>query len=512
MVVLAPAALNNLPMGVSEAGRATTRAARSAARAGASANRRIGRLVHRFTGASGASQTGLSSLIELTAAGSAGDAFVAVALAGTVFFNTSLHEARSQVVLYLVLTMAPFALLAPFIGPMLDRVRQGRRYILMGTLLARGLLCWAMSGAVSGDPITLFPAAFGVLVLQKAYSITRSSVTPRLLPPSLSLVTANARNGLAATIASTIAAPVAFGIQHYIGAAWVLRIGTLVYLGATVLGSRVPDHVDETVTVAAAPAAATPAAPAAPGEPPTTPETPYLTPPTEDATADLGAPTAPEPPAPAVHKSRRGLRALGPVVGEAVWTNAAVRVFAGFMVFFLAFLLRSSHFHGFSQNMALGALVFAAAAGGLLGTGAGALFRSRVPQSMAFGVLVISIAACAFSALVFNLGTALIVAFVASVGTVLAKLALDSTIQREIPEEVRTSTFAVSETVHQVSWVAGGLAGVLISIIGNGPVGLGIATAVLAAALVLLIVFRRRRRRVQHSATHSHAVPHPQAS
>src|SRR6202012_2629588 len=265
----ASATINTLGMGLSEAARATTPA-------GGSASRRGGGFVHRLSGASGARESGLSSLIELTAAGSAGDAFVAVALAGTVFFNTSLHEARSQVVLYLVLTMAPFALLAPFIGPMLDRVRQGRRYILMGTLLARGLLCWAMSGAVSGDPITLFPAAFGVLVLQKAYSITRSSVTPRLLPPSLSLVTATARNGLAATIASTIAAPVAFGIQHYIGAAWVLRIGTLVYLGATVLASRVPAHVDETVTVAAAPAAATPAAPAAPGEPPTTPETPYL--------------------------------------------------------------------------------------------------------------------------------------------------------------------------------------------------------------------------------------------
>ena len=212
-------------MGLSEAGRATGRAARSAARAGASANRRVGRVVHRLSGASGASQTGLSALIELTAAGSAGDAFVAVALAGTVFFNTSLHEARSQVVLYLVLTMAPFALLAPFIGPMLDRVRQGRRYILMGTLLARGLLCWAMSGAVTGDPVTLFPAAFGVLVLQKAYAITRSSVTPRLLPDGITLVTANARNGLAATLASTVAAPVAFGIQHYTGAAWALARG-----------------------------------------------------------------------------------------------------------------------------------------------------------------------------------------------------------------------------------------------------------------------------------------------
>ena len=272
-------------MGLSEAGRATGRAARSVVRAGAS-------VVHRFSGASGAGQTGLSSLIELTAAGSAGDAFVAVALAGTVFFNTSLHEARSQVVLYLVLTVAPFTLLAPFIGPMLDRVRQGRRYIMMGTLLARGLLCWAMSGAVTGDPVTLFPAAFGVLVLQKAYAITRSSVTPRLLPPSITLVTANARNGLAATVASTIAAPAAFGIQHFIGAAWVLRVGTLVYLGATVLGARVPDHVDETQSAPASPAVS------ATSEPLTVPETPVERP----TVAETRPEPAPAPPPP------RGLR------------------------------------------------------------------------------------------------------------------------------------------------------------------------------------------------------------
>ncbi len=480
-------------MGLSEAGRATGRVARSAARAGASANRRVGRVVHRLSGASGASQTGLSALIELTAAGSAGDAFVAVALAGTVFFNTSLHEARSQVVLYLVLTMAPFALLAPFIGPMLDRVRQGRRYILMGTLLARGLLCWAMSGAVTGDPVTLFPAAFGVLVLQKAYAITRSSVTPRLLPDGITLVTANARNGLAATLASTVAAPVAFGIQHYTGAAWALRVGTLVYLGATVLGARVPDHVDETLAAPKPTAAPGPTGVPETSEPPTVPETPVARP---------AIATAPEP-APA-RPRRRGLRSLGAAVTEAMWANAAVRAFSGFMVFFLAFLLRSSHFHGFSQNEALGALVFAAAAGGLLGTAGGALFRSRMPRLMAFGVLVVSIATCAVCAAMFGLGTALLVAFVASVGTVLAKLALDSTVQREIPEDVRTSTFAVSETVHQVSWVAGGLAGVLISMIGSGPAGLWIATAGLAAALVLLILSRRRRL---------HAAPAvPQAS
>jgi hypothetical protein len=503
-------------MGLAEAGRATTRVARSAAGG-------VGRFVHRFSGASGAGRTGLSALIELTAAGSAADAFVAVALAGTVFFNTSLHQARSQVVLYLVLTMAPFALLAPFIGPMLDRVRQGRRYIMMGTLLARGLLCWAMSGAVQGDPITLFPAAFGVLVLQKAYAITRSSVTPRLLPAEITLVTANARNGLGAVLASTIAAPIAFGIQHYIGAAWVLRIGTLVYLGATVLGTRVPDHVDDTETVAASPAAHQPGpGPGVPGEPPTVPETPHLSAGSRPTAAEtptagqspplappLAPPTAPERPAAPPPRRRRGLRSLGPVVAQAMWANAAVRGFAGFMVFFLAFLLRSSHFHGFSQNLALGALVLAAAAGGLIGTAAGALLRSRVPQSMAFGVLVVSIAVCVVCAAMFGLGTALVVAFVASVGTVLAKLALDSTIQREIPEDVRTSAFAVSETVHQVSWVAGGLAGVLISMANSGPIGLWIAAAGLAAAAVLLIVSSRRRRL---QPARSQAVPQAQAS
>ena len=427
--------------------------------------------MHRLSGASGAGRTGLSSLIELTAAGSAGDAFVAVALASTVFFNTSLHEARSQVVLYLVLTVAPFALLAPFIGPLLDRVRQGRRYILMGTLLARGLLCWAMSGAVTGDPVTLFPAAFGVLVLQKAYAITRSSVTPRLLPAEITLVTANARNGLGAVLASTIAAPVAFGIQHVAGAPWVLRIGTLVYLGATVLGARIPDHIDSIpphVGDAVPRHAAGQAAPdAAPQQ---------------------------EPVPQAARPKRKGrLRAAGPIVAEAIWANAAVRVFAGFMVFFLAFLLRSAHFHGFSQNLALGALVFAAAAGGLLGTAAGALFRSRVPHLMAFSVLIVSAAASAVCAVFFGLGTALIVAFVASAGTVLAKLALDSTVQREVAEQTRTSTFAISETIHQVSWVAGGLAGVLVSMTDSGATGLWISAAGLAGAIVLLVLSRRRR-------------------
>ena len=233
-----------------QAGRAVSSAVQSSGRAGAGAARGTSRMVHRLTGASGASRTGLSSLIELSAAGAAGDAFVTIALAGTLFFSTSLDQARGRIALTLLITMAPFAVLAPVIGPMLDRARQGRRYLLAGTLMARGLLCWGMVDAVlHNDVVELLPAAFGVLVLQKAYTVTRASVTPRLLPREITLVTANSRTGMASLIASTVAGLTALGIEFAAGggangAAWVLRVGTLVYIAATALSFRVPDHVD----------------------------------------------------------------------------------------------------------------------------------------------------------------------------------------------------------------------------------------------------------------------------
>src|SRR5690348_6471191 len=229
---------------------AVTSAAHSSSRAGAGAARRTTRVVHRMTGASGASQTGLDRLIELTAAGAAGDAFVTIALAGTLFFSASLDQARGKIALTLLITMAPFAVLAPIIGPMLDRAQQGRRYLLAGTLMARGLLCWGMVDAVlHNDVVALLPAAFGVLVLQKAYAVTRASVTPRLLPQEITLVTANSRTGMATLIASSVAGLTALGIEFVAGggangAAWVLRVGTLVYIAATALSFRVPDHVD----------------------------------------------------------------------------------------------------------------------------------------------------------------------------------------------------------------------------------------------------------------------------
>ena len=92
--------------------------------------------------------------------------------------------------------------------------------------------------------MTLLPAAFGILVLQKAGGVVKASVTPRLLPADLTLVTANARSGLISIATSTAAAGLAAGVQYAGGAAWTLRVGTLIYLAAMVLALRLPEQID----------------------------------------------------------------------------------------------------------------------------------------------------------------------------------------------------------------------------------------------------------------------------
>ena len=63
---------------------------------------------------------------------SAGDAMVAIALAGSIFFNVSVKAAQSRVALSLALTVAPFAIVGPLLGPVVERVRGGRRAIVAG--------------------------------------------------------------------------------------------------------------------------------------------------------------------------------------------------------------------------------------------------------------------------------------------------------------------------------------------------------------------------------------------
>jgi MFS family permease len=488
--------------GSQNAAKAGATAAAGAARAGAAAVTGTSRMVHRMTTASGAGRTGLSTLIELSIAGAVGDAFVVIALAGTLFFSSTAEQARGRAALALILTIAPYAILAPLIGPLLDRVRRGNKFILIGTLLARGLLCWGMAGAVlHHDVVTLLPSALGVLVLQKAYGVTRAAVTPRLLPAQITLVSANSRFNLASLISTTVGAGVALGIDHVLGdhsggAAWVLRLATIIYLAAIPLGLRLPDQVD--------------AAAESDGRADSRTAQRAFTDDSHKA-ADgngskshagaargssdkfqKGTPATATEPLPTARR-RFALPKVGPVVLEAMRANAAIRVYYGFLITFFAFILRTEKFGHTSDKVALGGLALAIAVGGLIGTGIGSALRARAPQLLIFLVLVLAMLLTLAAATMFGLVAVLVAALVAAVSQTLVKASLDSVLQREITPATRSSTFAFSETVHQLALVIGGLAGLALSLTNSGLTGLTVATCGLALALGALVIARRNR-------------------
>ena len=272
-----------------------------------------------------------------------------------------MDQARGRVVLFLIITMAPFAVLAPFIGPALDRIQQGRRFVLAGTMLTRGLLCYAMSANVN-DSVTLLPAAFGILVLQKAGGVVKASVTPRLLPADLTLVTANARSGLISIATSTAAAGVAAGIQ-YGGRRGLDAARRHADLPGRDGPRAPPARADRRARRGdGAGAARDPSAsPVASRAGPTRPDMPRPTLPLE---------AGEKPDAAKPHGRWRTLANVGPVVAEAMTVNAVLRAYSGYILFLLAFLLRSVDLgtvfgHAVSHNFALGALALGLSVGSL---------------------------------------------------------------------------------------------------------------------------------------------------
>ncbi|MFF0449656.1 MFS transporter [Streptomyces sp. NPDC004609] len=410
------------------------------------AGRRIARALHLpFTGtargirkathAHGAGESGLGRLIELHAVNGAGDVMITVALASTVFFSVPTDEARGRVTLYLAITLAPFALLAPVIGPLLDRLPHGRRAAMAGAMLTRAVLALTMSGAVVTGSLELYPAALGVLVASKAYGVVRSAVVPRLLPPKFSLVKANSRVTLAGLLATGIAAPIGAGL-HRIGPEWTLYGACALFLLGTYWALRLPHKVDS-----------------AKGE----------------RTAHI-----------LTHGARRpSLRTVGPSVLHGLQANAAFRGLSGFLIFFLAFLLREHPLAGQSAAVSLGIAGVAAGTGNALGTAVGAWLKARGPETIIATVLGLVLTAAVLAAVFFGAGMVAVLAATAGLCQALAKLSLDALIQRDVPEEVRTSAFARSETLLQMAWVVGGAIGIVIPL--NGVLGMSVAAGIVGA-------------------------------
>ncbi|WP_151480079.1 MFS transporter [Streptomyces albicerus] len=401
--------------------------------------------IRKATHAHGAGESGLGKLIELHGVNGAGDMMITVALASTVFFSVPTDEARGRVALYLAITMAPFTLLAPIVGPLLDRLPHGRRAAMAGAFIARAFMALLLSSAVVTGSIELYPAALGVLVASKAYGVVRSAVVPRLLPPTFSLVKANSRVTLGGLLATGVAAPIGAGLQA-LGPRYPLYGAFLIFVAGTVLSFQLPHKVDSAKGEDKALLAAD--------------------------EQHLHGPHLKPP-------KRPGLRTVGTAVTHALAANAALRCLSGFLIFFLAFLLREHPLAGASAAVSLGIVGVSAGVGNALGTAVGAALRSRAPELIIVTVVAVVMAVAITAAAFFGVILVAILAAFAGFAQALSKLSLDALIQRDVPELVRTSAFARSETLLQMSWVVGGAIGMALPL--NGTLGLSVAAAIVAA-------------------------------
>src|SRR3954463_8673257 len=371
------------------------------------------RFARRAASAEGAGASGLSRLIELHAFNAAGDAAVAISLAGTLFFANP-GEARGQVALFLGLTMLPFAVVAPLLGPFLDRFSHGRRWAIGSTMALRAFFCWLMADAVASQSLAMFPTALGVLVSSKAYGVARAATVPRLKPQELSLVKANSRISLAGVVGAAISAPLA-GLAATFGSQWSLRYAFVVFAGATILSILLPARADATE-----------------GELPVS-----------------------------LRDDQKKFR-VPPGVVFALRCNAGLRLLSGFLTMYMAFLLRNYPLPGWEDRATLlmGLVIGAAGLGNTIGIGLGSVLRKITPSITVVVALLADAAAAIVAAVFYGLPAAVALGLTAGVAQSMGKLSLDALVQRDVPEHPRTSAFARSETLLQLSWVTGGFIGI----------------------------------------------------
>ena len=305
----------------------------------------VARRVVAASRADGASESGLTPLIWNQVLSFGADAMVTVALAGTVFFSAAQSDQKGNVLAYLLVTMAPFAVVAPVIGPVLDRFQHGRRWAMAGSGFGRALLAVLMAQNFN-NLLLLFPLALGSLVLSKAYSVVRAAAAPRVVPPDMTLVTANARLSIFGLGAAVVGGGFVAGVVRVTGSyplgLWLTAIAFAV---TGVYSLRLPAQVDSAV-----PARTHPEEPRRP---------------------------AAQAKVPALHRIRGWVsRGFDQQVITSMQGESALRWSAGFLTMFLAFYIEKTS-HGFQAASSLGAVGAAVAVGNLIGTGfRGAL---RVP-------------------------------------------------------------------------------------------------------------------------------------
>ena len=403
--------------------------------------------------ADGADKSGLTALTYATMANFASDAAIAVALANTLFFSAATGEDKTKVALYLLITIAPFAVIAPLIGPLLDRLQHGRRLALATSFALRTVLAVVL--VFNFDSWALYPAALAMMVLSKSFAVLKSAVTPRVLPPEIDLVRVNSRLTVFGLVGGTIGAgAVAAAAAWAFGSSGALWLCAAIAAFGAYLSMRIPAWVEVTE-----------------GEVPATLSYRGSEAPTEvlDTKTEV------------IHTGNgKRKQPLGRTVVTGLWGNGTIRVLTGFLTLFIAFVAKATTDHDpIMQAATLGLVGAAAAIGNFAGNATGARLTLGRPAVIVVRCAAAVVIVAAIVAATDHVLAAALAALVAACASALAKVSLDASLQQDLPEESIASGFGRSETVLQLSWVFGGAMGVLL------PTELWLGFSVVTVILIL---------------------------
>lgn len=381
------------------------------------------KLFQRAAKADGADKSGLTSLTYAVMANYAVDAALAVALANTLFFAAAKAESTGKVLLYLLITVAPFAVLAPLIGPALDKLQRGRRIALAVCGFGRALL--AVIIAFKIDSWLLYPCALGMLVLSKSFGVLKASLTPRVLPEQITLVKTNSRLAVFGLIAGGVAGALAAGFAAVFSNPGALVFTALCGVAAGVLALQIPAWVERTE-------------------------------------GEVPLHYSQQLPRPDTAKRRR--TEFPSMVRATLWATAAIRIETGFLTLFIAFVTKAhgGDESGWRQMLVLGLVGAAAGIGGFVGNAVGAHLQLNRPHFIALSSLAAVTIGSLLAAVMGNLMLATVMGLLGSGASSLAKVSLDAVVQHHLPEESRASAFGLSETALQLTWVLGGVIGLLV--------------------------------------------------
>ena len=359
----------------------------------------------------------------------AGDAMIAVALADSLFFSVEPDAARSSVLLYLFLTLTPFALVAPLIGPAIDRAPGGRRLLVVLLNAGRALTAFFMIGNV--DSRLLFPLAFAVLVLGKGYAVAKASIVPFTVRSEHELVNRNSRLAVLSGVAGLAGGVPAWLIQRYAGSDWIMGVATGVFLGSCALAFRLP-HAEVT-----------------------SPDAPDVA---DGATAEI--------------------RGFG--IRLAASGTAVLRGVLGFMTFLVAFGLRDD---AIWQVYLVGAFAMIGTLGG--SAVAARMRRGAREESILQVMLLVPAVVCLLAIWGGGLKGAIVVALVVGLAAAAGKVAFDSVVQRDAPNADHGRSFGRFETRFQLSWVVGSALAVIPMPL---RIGFILITLALSAAWILHLI------------------------